>query len=170
MCVFFRSAKSKKSRNEDEDDEDLTADMDDPEPANNITEVKTTINNIGKSEMQPTKGSTYMDVDEGGNNEDGVGGDDEDKEDNEDTVTEQTHHIIVPSYSAWFDYNSIHSIEKRHLPEFFNGKNRSKTPEIYLSYRNFMLDTYRYEKIFYQRLLQLIVDIVPSSYCHSSIK
>merc|ERR1719211_834626 len=84
-----------------------------------------------------------MDVDEGGNNEDGVGGDDEDKEDNEDTVTEQTHHIIVPSYSAWFDYNSIHSIEKRHLPEFFNGKNRSKTPEIYLSYRNFMLDTYR---------------------------
>merc|ERR1719211_65479 len=84
-----------------------------------------------------------MDVDEGGNNEDGVGGDDEDKEDNDDNVTEQTHHIIVPSYSAWFDYNSIHSIEKRHLPEFFNGKNRSKTPEIYLSYRNFMLDTYR---------------------------
>merc|ERR1712115_514040 len=60
-----------------------------------------------------------------------------------DNVTEQTHHIIVPSYSAWFDYNSIHSIEKRHLPEFFNGKNRSKTPEIYLSYRNFMIDTYR---------------------------
>merc|ERR1711915_1164537 len=58
-------------------------------------------------------------------------------------VTEQTHHIIVPSYSAWFDYNSIHSIEKRHLPEFFNGKNRAKTPEIYLSYRNFMIDTYR---------------------------
>ena len=23
----------------------------------------------------------------------------------EDNVTEQTHHIIVPSYSAWFDYN-----------------------------------------------------------------
>merc|ERR1712013_646983 len=58
-------------------------------------------------------------------------------------VTEQTHHIIVPSYSAWFDYNSIHAIEKRHLPEYFNAKNRSKTPEIYLSYRNFMIDTYR---------------------------
>merc|ERR1712168_329486 len=55
----------------------------------------------------------------------------------------QTHHIIVPSYSAWFDYNSIHAIEKRHLPEYFNAKNRSKTPEIYLSYRNFMIDTYR---------------------------
>ena len=58
-------------------------------------------------------------------------------------MTEQTHHIIVPSYSAWFDYNGIHAIEKRALPEFFNGKNKSKTPEIYLSYRNFMIDTYR---------------------------
>lgn len=24
---------------------------------------------------------------------------------NEDNVTEQTHHIIIPSYGAWFDYN-----------------------------------------------------------------
>ncbi len=47
------------------------------------------------------------------------------------------------NFSSWFDYNAIHSIEKRALPEFFNGKNRSKTPEIYLSYRNFMIDTYR---------------------------
>nr|NVI75714.1 moira [Cucujiformia] len=46
-------------------------------------------------------------------------------------------------YSAWFDYNSIHEVEKRALPEFFNGRNKSKTPEIYLAYRNFMVDTYR---------------------------
>ncbi|XP_061399718.1 SWI/SNF complex subunit SMARCC2 [Musca vetustissima] len=65
------------------------------------------------------------------------------KEDMEDNVTEQTHHIIVPSYSAWFDYNSIHVIEKRAMPEFFNSKNKSKTPEIYMAYRNFMIDTYR---------------------------
>merc|ERR1740123_1254015 len=90
--------------------------------------------------MQPGKGGTYMDV--GGSGGDGSGDEGEDKE-GDDNVTEQTHHIIVPSYSAWFDYNSIHSIEKRHLPEFFNSKNRSKTPEIYLSYRNFMIDTYR---------------------------
>ena len=60
-----------------------------------------------------------------------------------DQVTEQTHHIIIPSYSAWFDYNAIHAIEKRALPEFFNSKNKSKTPEVYLAYRNFMIDTYR---------------------------
>lgn len=57
------------------------------------------------------------------------------KEELEDNVTDQTHHIVVPSYSAWFDYNCIHTIEKRALPEFFNGKNKSKTPEIYLAYR-----------------------------------
>jgi len=50
----------------------------------------------------------------------------------EDNMTEQTHHIIVPSYSAWFDYNSLHAIERRALPEFFNGKNKSKTPEMYV--------------------------------------
>ncbi|KAJ8395209.1 hypothetical protein AAFF_G00034110 [Aldrovandia affinis] len=61
----------------------------------------------------------------------------------EDNVTEQTHHIIIPSYASWFDYNCIHQIERRALPEFFNGKNKSKSPEIYLAYRNFMIDTYR---------------------------
>lgn len=58
-------------------------------------------------------------------------------------ATDQTNHIIVPSYSAWFDYNSIHSVERRALPEFFNFKNKSKTPEVYIAYRNFMIDTYR---------------------------
>lgn len=61
----------------------------------------------------------------------------------EQEACEQTHHIIVPSYSAWFDYTCIHEVEKRALPEYFNGKNKSKTPEIYMGYRNFMIDTYR---------------------------
>ena len=52
------------------------------------------------------------------------------KKKEEDNVTEQTHAIIIPSYSAWFDYNGIHAIERRGLPEFFNGKNKSKTPEV----------------------------------------
>lgn len=29
------------------------------------------------------------------------------------------------------------------MPEFFNGKNKSKTPDVYVAYRNFMVDTYR---------------------------
>ncbi|GFR28809.1 hypothetical protein TNCT_87291, partial [Trichonephila clavata] len=61
----------------------------------------------------------------------------------DDNVTEQANHIIIPSYAAWFDYNSVHAIERRGLPEFFNLKNKSKTPEVYIAYRNFMIDTYR---------------------------
>merc|ERR1712156_998932 len=142
--------KAKKSRTDDDDEEDPTDGMEDPTPENSITEVKVTPNNAGKADMQPQKGpGTYMDMDEAevGANEkdDGEEGKQTEVkgEDGDDNVTEQTHHIIVPSYSSWFDYNAIHSIEKRALPEFFNSKNRSKSPEIFLSYRNFMIDTYR---------------------------
>ncbi len=48
----------------------------------------------------------------------------------EDVGIHQSHQIIIPSYSSWFSYNSIHAIERRSLPEFFSGKNRSKTPEM----------------------------------------
>ncbi|OTF69437.1 SWI/SNF complex subunit SMARCC2-like protein [Euroglyphus maynei] len=67
-----------------------------------------------------------------------------DKDDSQDdNVTEQANHIIIPSYASWFDYNCIHAVERRALPEFFNGRNKSKTPEVYIAYRNFMIDTYR---------------------------
>jgi len=45
-------------------------------------------------------------------------------------VTPQAHHVIIPSYSSWFDYNGVHAIEKQAVPEFFSGQNRSKTPEM----------------------------------------
>jgi SWI/SNF related-matrix-associated actin-dependent regulator of chromatin subfamily C len=55
----------------------------------------------------------------------------------------QTHEVIIPSYSAWFDMSKIHSVEQHALPEFFNSRNRSKTPSIYKDYRDFMINTYR---------------------------
>ncbi|KAL6302652.1 SWIRM-domain-containing protein [Sparassis latifolia] len=55
----------------------------------------------------------------------------------------QTHEVIIPSYSAWFDMSKIHQIERRALPEFFNSRHRSKTPAIYKDYRDFMINTYR---------------------------
>ncbi|PPR06826.1 hypothetical protein CVT26_003852 [Gymnopilus dilepis] len=55
----------------------------------------------------------------------------------------QTHEVIIPSYSAWFDMSKIHPVEQRALPEFFNSRNRSKTPAIYKDYRDFMINTYR---------------------------
>lgn len=58
-------------------------------------------------------------------------------------LIEQTHRIILPSYSAWFDMHQIHNLEKKALPEFFNSRNRSKTPAVYKDYRDFMVNTYR---------------------------
>ncbi|KAG2203759.1 hypothetical protein INT47_012692 [Mucor saturninus] len=55
----------------------------------------------------------------------------------------QQHEVIIPSYAAWFDIASIHSIETRGLPEFFNSKNKSKNPSVYKDYRDFMINTYR---------------------------
>jgi hypothetical protein len=58
-------------------------------------------------------------------------------------LIDQNHAIILPSYSAWFDMSAIHNIEKKALPEFFNNRNRSKTPAVYKDYRDFMVNTYR---------------------------
>lgn len=61
----------------------------------------------------------------------------------------QAHAIVLPSYSTWFDMNKIHSIEKKALPEFFNNRNRSKTPTVYKDYRDFMINTYRLNPVEY---------------------
>jgi SWI/SNF related-matrix-associated actin-dependent regulator of chromatin subfamily C len=58
-------------------------------------------------------------------------------------LASQSHPILIPSYSTWFSLSTIHPIERRSLPEFFNGKNRSKVPAIYKDYRDFMVHTYR---------------------------
>ncbi|KAI2469947.1 SWIRM-domain-containing protein [Annulohypoxylon bovei var. microspora] len=61
----------------------------------------------------------------------------------------QTHAIVLPSYSTWFDMNTVHSIERKALPEFFNSRNRSKTPAVYKDYRDFMINTYRLNPVEY---------------------
>jgi SWI/SNF related-matrix-associated actin-dependent regulator of chromatin subfamily C len=61
----------------------------------------------------------------------------------------QTHAIVLPSYSTWFDMNTIHNIERKALPEFFNSRNRSKTAHVYKDYRDFMINTYRLNPIEY---------------------
>ncbi|KAM4688019.1 SWI/SNF complex subunit SMARCC1 isoform 2-T2 [Discoglossus pictus] len=145
----------KRGQKEEDEQEDLTKDMEDPTPVPNMEEVllPKNVNPKKDSEHTPVKGGVVADLDEqeeeavaasGKEDEDPSKGDQSRMIDNgEDNVTEQTNHIIIPSYAAWFDYNSIHVIERRALPEFFNGKNKSKTPEIYLAYRNFIIDTYR---------------------------
>ncbi|CAH6723852.1 SWI/SNF complex subunit Swi3p [[Candida] jaroonii] len=54
----------------------------------------------------------------------------------------QTHTVIIPSYSSWFNIDKINKIEKTSLPEFFKN-HPSKSPKIYIGYRNFMVNAYR---------------------------
>uniref|UniRef100_A0A8C8HW88 SWI/SNF related, matrix associated, actin dependent regulator of chromatin, subfamily c, member 2 n=1 Tax=Oncorhynchus tshawytscha TaxID=74940 RepID=A0A8C8HW88_ONCTS len=134
---------SKRGQREEEP-EDLTKDLDEPSPVPAVEEVtlpKTGTHAHTHEQEDESMETAGKEEEEGSPSVKGepVKGSDL----HEDNVTEQTHHIIIPSYAAWFDYNSVHAIERRALPEFFNGKNKSKTPEIYLAYRNFMIDTYR---------------------------
>ncbi len=82
---------------------------------------------------------------EGEGNADGEGVREKPKEHTENAAREhlmkQAHSIILPSYSTWFDMTVIHPIERKSLPEFFNHRNRSKTPAVYKDYRDFMVNT-----------------------------
>ncbi|CCH60966.1 hypothetical protein TBLA_0D04700 [Henningerozyma blattae CBS 6284] len=58
-------------------------------------------------------------------------------------LAKQTHPVIIPSFSKWFDLSKIHEIEKKSLPDFFDDSSRFKTPKAYKDTRNFIINTYR---------------------------
>nr|CDS30522.2 SWI:SNF complex subunit SMARCC2 [Hymenolepis microstoma] len=130
------------------DTNDLTRSMDDPEPPNKVSQVPvgapgTAMVSRNSRTALATADLSSVDADHAGEGDGITSGVDQSGGAGDMSVIEQAHCIVVPSYSAWFDYNAIHAIERRSLPEFFNGRNKSKTPETYLAYRNFMIDTYR---------------------------
>ncbi|KAG0653364.1 hypothetical protein C6P44_001966 [Monosporozyma unispora] len=55
----------------------------------------------------------------------------------------QVHEIVIPNYASWLNLKKIHKIEIQSLPEWFTNRIASKTPEIYVKYRNFMINSYR---------------------------
>ena len=129
--------------------------MEDPAPDTVLQEVQLqkTTTTTGKTkqdnELQPIKGGNLLELESlppaKSDQQTNEFGEVKEKsiEASAEEATEQTNYIIIPSYSSWFDYNCIHTVERRALPEFFNCKNKSKSAEIYLAYRNFMVDTYR---------------------------
>ena len=59
------------------------------------------------------------------------------------THTEPTEPSSIPSYAAWFSFSKVHDIEKRFISEFFTGRSATKTPKIYVQFRDFMIRAYR---------------------------
>uniref|UniRef100_A0A4W5QKR8 SWI/SNF related BAF chromatin remodeling complex subunit C1 n=1 Tax=Hucho hucho TaxID=62062 RepID=A0A4W5QKR8_9TELE len=114
---------------EEEEEEDLTKDMEDPSPVPSMEEVTLpkNVNPKKDSENTPVKGGAVADLDDLEDDSVVSGGKEEEEQgkaevnrlidSSEDNVTEQTHHIIIPSYANYFSS--------------------------YLAYRNFMIDTYR---------------------------
>lgn len=45
--------------------------------------------------------------------------------------------------AGWFSWTSVHTLEKRGLPEFFTHKIPGKSPEIYIHQRNTIMKHYR---------------------------
>ncbi|KAK5628362.1 hypothetical protein RRF57_004077 [Xylaria bambusicola] len=99
------------------------------------------------------KEQAAKDGEDGAPGPDGAAQDAKSKESIENAAREhlisQTHAIVLPSYSTWFDMNDINNLERKALPEFFNSRNRSKTPHVYKDYRDFMINTYRLNPVEY---------------------
>lgn len=69
-------------------------------------------------------------------------------------LIEQSRHVVIPSFSKWFDMNAIHPIEKKLFPDFFPQENSllvvtSKSAQSYQNIRDFMINTYRLNPIEY---------------------
>lgn len=46
---------------------------------------------------------------------------------------------VVPNHAGWFSWTKIHPLEEKTLPSFFSGKSESRTPEIYMEIRNWIM-------------------------------
>ncbi|CEF61063.1 SANT/Myb domain and SWIRM domain and Homeodomain-like and Winged helix-turn-helix DNA-binding domain and SANT domain-containing protein [Strongyloides ratti] len=111
-----------------ENGSEIMEDDEDSRNSHGVVAVNVPAGKEKDSEFQPSKNSKLTNLDE----EvlvNGIVKDPTKTDISQAQAIEQTHYIIVPSYAS--------------LPEFFNGLNKSKTPEVYVYYRNFIVDTYR---------------------------
>merc|ERR1711971_318610 len=132
-----KGAKAKKSRQDDDEEDEELAEMDEDTNQSSVDLKPSVPATPSKSEKDiENEDEETLEKTEKNDAE-------KSKDDQEDNATEQTQEVIIPSYSTWFDMSTINAIEKRSLPEFFNNKNRSKTPTVYKEYRDFMINTYR---------------------------
>lgn len=49
---------------------------------------------------------------------------------------------VVPTHAGWFSWTKVHPLEKRTMQSFFNEKLQSRTPEIYMEIRNWIMKKY----------------------------
>lgn len=101
------------------DEDEAMSELENPENTENMEKPDTAVREEPRIDEEPVK-----------------------HEENE-LVIPQSHEIVIPNYARWFDLRKIHLIEKQSLPEFFTNRVASKTPQVYVKYRNFMVNAYR---------------------------
>ena len=82
--------------------------------------------------------------------------------------------VTMPSHSAWFSFERVHSIEHKALPEFFDGSSTIKTPETYQQMRNFIVATYREQPSLHLSVTEvrrnLAVDVAAATRLHQFLE
>ncbi|XP_022952326.1 SWI/SNF complex subunit SWI3D-like isoform X1 [Cucurbita moschata] len=46
---------------------------------------------------------------------------------------------VVPNHCGWFSWTEVHPIEERSMPSFFSGKDGTRSPDIYIKIRNWIM-------------------------------
>ncbi|KAJ8767222.1 hypothetical protein K2173_013619 [Erythroxylum novogranatense] len=46
---------------------------------------------------------------------------------------------VVPSHCGWFSWTKVHPLEERVMPSFFNGKSQTRTSDLYMKIRNWII-------------------------------
>ncbi|KAI3403225.2 RSC8 [Candida oxycetoniae] len=131
--------------------------------SNNGTEEDKNANSVGEVEStKEEKKEDSIKVDEDGEDENGEDGEGEDGEGEPEPdiidgdqlerefqesarkyLAEQTAHVIIPSFAKWFDFNTVHAIEKKSFPDFFTDESVYKNPQSYKYIRDFLINTFR---------------------------
>lgn len=50
--------------------------------------------------------------------------------------------MTFSKFLGWFSWRKVHPLEKRTMPSFFSGKSESRTSEIYMEIRNWIMKKY----------------------------
>jgi SWI/SNF related-matrix-associated actin-dependent regulator of chromatin subfamily C len=58
-------------------------------------------------------------------------------------VAERLEPVVVPSYSSWFSFGAVSQVERKQLPDFFEGKSPLRNEATYVMIRDFIVKLYR---------------------------
>ena len=50
---------------------------------------------------------------------------------------------VLYETQSWFEFNKINKTEIENITDFFNNTKKSKTPELYIKYRDYMVRLYQ---------------------------